>query len=107
MTSLLKTCAKPFLRSILHALPPTLFRRVVHVSPPRFLRLFNQWDLRDKYPCESVIPHELWDISAGPDGHMRVQGCDCVRLAEQYGTPLHVVDKNRLKKNFFVLPMFL
>jgi len=32
---------------------------------------------------------------------MSVQGCDCVRLAEQYGTPLHVVDKNRLKKNYF------
>ena len=30
-----------------------------------------------------------------------IQGCDCVSLAKQYGTPVYVVDKKRLKKNYF------
>ena len=45
------------------------------------------------------FPHELWDISSGPEGHMMIEGCDCVNLAKQYGTPLHVVNINRLEKD--------
>ena len=47
------------------------------------------------------LAYELWDISSGPEGHMKIQGCDCVSLAKQYGTPLYVIDKNRLEKNYF------
>lgn len=43
---------------------------------------------------------ELWDLSA-VDGHLMVQGeCDAVNLARAYGTPLHVVDRQRLHKNY-------
>ena len=52
--------------------------------------------------CRAVghLPYELWDISSGQKGHMKIQGCDCVDLAKQYGTPLHVIGKNRLEKNY-------
>ena len=79
-----------------------LLSQVIHASPPRLLHILNHPVLRDKYSCETgQFPYEFWDISSGPEGHMMIQGCDCVSLAKQYGTPLYVVDKNRLEKNYF------
>ena len=40
-------------------------------------------------------------MSCGPTGHLLIGGCDAVTLSRQYGTPLHVLDKKRLEKNFF------
>lgn len=32
------------------------------------------------------------------DGHLYIGGCDTVKLAEQYGTPLYVMDENYIRK---------
>ena len=91
----MKNMIKWLIRLAVDLLPPQLLRQVIHASPSRLLHIFNySWET-------GQVPYELWDISSGPEGHMMIQGCDCVSLAKQYGTPLHVVDKNRLKKNYF------
>ena len=33
----------------------------------------------------------------GPDGHLRIGGCDTTELAERYGTPLYVYDVNTMR----------
>jgi diaminopimelate decarboxylase len=43
---------------------------------------------------------ELWDMSVAPSGHLRIQGCDIVELANRYGTPLYTVDRQRLERNY-------
>jgi len=43
---------------------------------------------------------EAWDMSLGPDGHLIIEGCDTVDLARDHGTPLYVVNKRRLQKNY-------
>lgn len=35
----------------------------------------------------------------GPDGRLRVGGCDAVELAESFGTPLYVLDEAQLRAN--------
>ena len=42
----------------------------------------------------------LWDMTVNAEGHLCVRGHDLVGIAEQYGTPLHVVDEARLERNF-------
>lgn len=49
---------------------------------------------------EMLVPPEAWDMSSGPNGHLIVEGCDTVKLARDHGTPLYVVNKKRLQKNF-------
>jgi diaminopimelate decarboxylase len=46
------------------------------------------------------LPFELWDVSSGQKGHMKIQGFDCISLAERYSTPLHVISNNKLEKNY-------
>jgi diaminopimelate decarboxylase len=41
-----------------------------------------------------------WDAEIGPEGHLVIGGCDTVELARRFGTPLHVVDRARLRTNF-------
>lgn len=40
-----------------------------------------------------------WEAGIGPSGHLVIGGCDTVELAREFGTPLHVVDHARLRKN--------
>ena len=39
-------------------------------------------------------------IGIGDDGHLWVEGCDVVALAERFGTPLFVLSENQLRHNF-------
>lgn len=39
-------------------------------------------------------------IGIGEDGHLRVEGRDCVELAETFGTPLYVMSENQLRHNY-------
>ena len=39
-----------------------------------------------------------WGFEVGPTGELMVNGCSTVRLAEEYGTPLHVINEDRLEK---------
>ena len=44
--------------------------------------------------------HILHDnYTVGENGHLYVGGCDTVALAEKYGTPLYVVDEDKLRSN--------
>jgi diaminopimelate decarboxylase len=43
---------------------------------------------------------ELWDASVNDKGHLVLGGLDAVDLADELGTPLHVVDKGRLRQNY-------
>jgi diaminopimelate decarboxylase len=42
----------------------------------------------------------LWDAGVDADGQLVLGGCDAVGLAERFGTPLFVVDKARLRKDY-------
>jgi diaminopimelate decarboxylase len=91
---------KPMLISAAGALPPAWLQRVVQRAPRRLLRNLNHPSLRSKFSSGQPIPKSFWGISRNPDNHMVVQGCDCVALAQQYQTPLFVVDGDRLASNF-------
>jgi len=32
-------------------------------------------------------------------GHLEIAGCDMVKIAKQYGTPLYVIDEEQLREN--------
>lgn len=38
-------------------------------------------------------------LSVNQKGHLAIGGCDSVELAEQYGTPLYVMDEGTIRKN--------
>ena len=42
----------------------------------------------------------LWGLKVTQRGHLVIGECDCVELVKEYGTPLHIVDKNLLQKNY-------
>lgn len=42
----------------------------------------------------------LWGFHSNEKQHLVLGGCDCVELAEKYGTPLFVCDKTLLENNF-------
>jgi diaminopimelate decarboxylase len=41
-----------------------------------------------------------WDLDINHNDHLLFGGCDVVELAKTYGTPLHIVDENRLRGNY-------
>lgn len=42
----------------------------------------------------------LWELDINHKGHLVFGGCDVVELANNYGTPLHVVDEVKLRVNY-------
>ncbi|MCK5655734.1 MAG: hypothetical protein KAI03_05550 [Candidatus Aureabacteria bacterium] len=46
------------------------------------------------------LDYSLWGLEVNKRGHLVIGGCNCVGLAEKYGTPIHVVDRDLLKKNY-------
>jgi diaminopimelate decarboxylase len=52
-------------------------------------------------PQNDSISPETWGMSVGTNGHLFVQSCDTVQLATRYGTPLHVIDKEKLASNYY------
>lgn len=45
------------------------------------------------------MDRRLWDLDIDGQDHLEVGGCDLVDLGRTYGTPLHVVDEARLRRN--------
>ncbi|MET0593937.1 MAG: pyridoxal-dependent decarboxylase [Polyangiaceae bacterium] len=45
------------------------------------------------------LPIELWGMRVDADGRLRYAAKDVVALAERFGTPLHLLDVNRLDAN--------
>ncbi len=46
------------------------------------------------------LPPDLWDLSITDNGHLASGENDLVDMAKKYGTPLHVVDRPRLIKDY-------
>lgn len=46
------------------------------------------------------LPPACWDLSVNERGHLAVQGSDLSDLVEGYGSPLYVVDVERLCRNY-------
>ncbi len=44
--------------------------------------------------------HYTEHIGVGENGHLWVEGCDTVDLAERFGTPLYVVSENQIRHNY-------
>jgi diaminopimelate decarboxylase len=65
------------------------------------LRKFDKWELKNTAINHSKLSPDRWGLASNSENHLVVQGIDSVRLAKQYGTPLFVIDKNRLRKNYF------
>ncbi|MCP4402611.1 MAG: hypothetical protein GY801_35565 [bacterium] len=42
----------------------------------------------------------LWGVEVNEQGHLVIGGCDCVELASEYGTPVHIVDRELLQRNY-------
>lgn len=55
---------------------------------------------RRLHQTDGTLPATLWDLDINDAGHLAVCGHDAVALAERYGTPLHVVSRPRLRKDF-------
>ena len=47
-----------------------------------------------------MLDRSRWVLGVTPDDHLVLGGCDLVALATTYGTPLHVVDEQRLRSNY-------
>jgi diaminopimelate decarboxylase len=58
------------------------------------------WRAESRLERERLAP-AYWDAEIGPDGHLAVQGVDLARVADEFGTPLHVVDVARLRANYY------
>ncbi|GAK56883.1 decarboxylase, pyridoxal-dependent [Candidatus Vecturithrix granuli] len=46
------------------------------------------------------LDYALWGLQVNERGHLVIGGCDCVELAEEYGTPVHIVDSDLLQRNY-------
>jgi len=46
------------------------------------------------------LKYSTWGLEVDETDHLIIGGCDCIELAKEYGTPLHVVDQNKLIANF-------
>ncbi len=65
------------------------------------LGIFDKWELKNIAINHNKLSPDLWELASNSDNHLVIQGIDSVCLANQYGTPLFVIDKNRLRKNYF------
>ncbi len=65
------------------------------------LRMFDKWELKNIASNNDRLSPDLWELASNSDSHLMIQGIDSARLAEHYGTPLFVIDKNRLRKKLF------
>jgi diaminopimelate decarboxylase len=42
----------------------------------------------------------VWDVGVSALGHLEIDGCDAAALARDFQTPLYVVNKQRLRKDY-------
>lgn len=58
--------------------------------------------LRGKVPqnLNCGLPPEVWGTALGQSGHLTIQDCDTVALTKEHGTPLYVIDRKRLEKDY-------
>ena len=83
--------AKGMLQALKNTVKAAILRGII-AHDRRRRALLGMVD-RDLHPSN-------WDAAVGPDGHLVMGGCDTLQLAQRFGTPLYVVDRARLRKNF-------
>ena len=55
--------------------------------------------LLDERKETDFIPPSAWDLQVNGKGHLMIGDCDVTQLANIYGTPLFVINENRVRKN--------
>src|SRR5687768_8177805 len=75
-------------------------RRTAKLGVLRVLHLMDESHSRTLYGGQRTIPLDNWSVSSNGDGHLMIGGCDVVDLAQQFGTPLHVVHEESLVRTF-------
>jgi diaminopimelate decarboxylase len=43
---------------------------------------------------------ELWGLNVNDKDHLVIGNCDTIKLVDEYGTPLYIVNKERLRENY-------
>ena len=84
------------LRSISRELVKKILRGVKKVSYPCIRYLIRRSIRRKRLRLDC----SLWGLGVNEKEHLVIGGCDCVELAGEYGTPLHVVDKGLLQRTY-------
>jgi len=95
-----KSKAKSWLRCLVAALPPDMIGKVARNAPDKLLAILDHPQIRTKFPIEAPLQLSLWDLTTNSNGRMALRGHDCVSLAQRYGTPLILVDKEHLTKTY-------
>lgn len=62
------------------------------------LKALNAYDKREGPPQPQPI--SAWDLATTPEGDLTWEGCSLPALARQFGTPLYVVSRARLERNY-------
>lgn len=62
--------------------------------------LFAGLIMQLKKPKQYISDFSIWGLKVNEKNHLVIGGCDCDYLAKEYGTPLHIVNQNRLITNF-------
>ncbi len=62
------------------------------------LKAINAYDKRHGGP--EALPYSEWGMTVSPEGELCWDGCSLVALAREHGTPLYVVSRSRLEKNY-------
>ncbi|MGH9272409.1 MAG: diaminopimelate decarboxylase family protein [Ilumatobacteraceae bacterium] len=68
-------------------------------SPRSILRTQIGPRLAARRPVRTDLPFDRWGLTVGPSGTLTRGSVDLAQLAEEYGTPLHLVDATALDRN--------
>lgn len=60
----------------------------------------GKWLLKLEKRNNQALHYSLWGLEVNEFDHLVIGGCDCIDLVEKYNTPVHIIDKNRLQKNY-------
>lgn len=67
----------------------------------KLLASFVRFNVRLEGHRQRRLDYLMWGLETNENGYLMVGGCNSAELAREYGTPLHVVDRNRLIANYY------
>ena len=73
-----------------------MMRRLIKILLLIFKYLMDKYDKKRR----QALSLSLWGLKVNEKGHLIIGGCDSIELVEKYGTPIFVVDRERLRKNY-------
>lgn len=75
-------------------------KRMIKMTILNGVHIYDNYKLaRIRRGSYSLSP-EAWDMSSSDAGHLEIQGQDVVELCLEYGSPLYVINHERLRKNY-------